>query len=84
INVEADNDGVVRSLYLREGPPDSTAPQLAWLAYEMSGEQLQMPGEPLEPMTQHWHREHAIRIPFISAHAHFPSVSYASVLHGEV
>ena len=46
INVEADSDGVVRSLYLREGPPDATAPQLAWLAFTMSGEPSEMPGEP--------------------------------------
>ncbi|TFY88414.1 CHASE2 domain-containing protein [Pseudomonas kairouanensis] len=84
INVEADNDGVVRSLYLREGPPDSTAPQLAWLAYTLSGTTSEMPGASLAPITPHWHREHAIRIPFIAAHTHFPSVSYASVLHGEV
>lgn len=84
INVEADNDGVVRSLYLREGPPDATAAQLAWLAYEMSGELSQMPGEPLQSTAQHWHREHAIRIPFIAPHTHFPSVSYVSVLRGEV
>lgn len=84
INVEADSDGVVRSLYLREGPPDALAPQLAWLAYEMSGELSEMPGEPLQSITQHWHREHGIRIPFIAPHTHFPSVSYASVLRGEV
>lgn len=84
INVEADSDGVVRSLYLREGPPDTKAPQLAWLAYEMSGELSEMPGEPQQSVTQQWHREHAIRIPFIAPHTRFPSVSYVSVLHGEV
>ncbi|PRW88590.1 ATPase [Pseudomonas simiae] len=84
INVEADSDGVVRNLYLREGPPDAKAPQLAWLAYEMSGELSEMPGEPQQSVTQQWHREHAIRIPFIAPHTRFPSVSYVSVLHGEV
>ncbi len=84
INVEADSDGIVRSLYMREGPPDATAPQLAWLAYEMIGELSEMPGEPQRSITQHWHREHAIRIPFIAPHARFPSVSYVSVLRGEV
>ncbi|WP_460132569.1 CHASE2 domain-containing protein [Pseudomonas sp. S1_E04] len=84
INVEADNDGVVRSLYLREGPLDAPAPQLAWLAYVMSGEFSAMPGAAKEPGAQPWLREHAIRIPFIAADAQFPSVSYASVLHGEV
>ena len=84
INVEADSDGVVRSLYLREGPPNATAPQLAWLAYQLSGLPSSMPGEPLVSSTQDWHREHRIRIPFIAPHTHFSSVSYVSVLHGEV
>jgi CHASE2 domain-containing sensor protein/signal transduction histidine kinase len=85
INVEADSDGVVRSLYMREGPPASTVPQLAWLAYTMSTQQpLDMPGEPEVSTSQDWHREHAVRIPFIAPDTHFPSVSYVSVLRGEV
>lgn len=84
INVEADSDGVVRSIYMREGPLDHTAPQLAWMAYTLSGKADAMPGESLEPVNQHWHREYAIRIPFIASDSHFPSVSYASVLRGEV
>ena len=84
INVEPDNDGVVRNLYLREGPPDGTAHQLAWLAYGMTGQASSMPGEALDPVPQHWHRDHGIRVPAIAAHTQFPSVSYASVLHGEV
>ena len=84
INVEADSDGVVRNLYMREGPPDDTTPQLAWMAYTLSGQVDDMPGDALEPISAHWHREHAIRIPFIGAHSHFPSVSYSSVLRGEV
>ncbi|OPA97064.1 ATPase [Pseudomonas fluorescens] len=83
INVEPDNDGGVRSLYLREGPPGSTLPQLAWLAYTLSGGASPMPGNPAEATIAHWHREHAIRVPF-TADEHFPSVSYVSVLRGEV
>ncbi|TFY91580.1 CHASE2 domain-containing protein [Pseudomonas nabeulensis] len=84
INVEADSDGVIRRLYMREGPAGATAPQLAWLAYEMMAEPSPMPGEPLTSASRNWHREHAIRIPFIGPHTHFPSVSYVSVLNGEV
>ncbi|AZF18798.1 Signal transduction histidine kinase [Pseudomonas sp. R4-35-07] len=84
INVESDNDGVVRSLYLREGPPGSTLPQLAWLAYTLNGQTSTMPGMPREPRSQQWHQEHEIRVPFTSAHERFPSVSYVSVLRGEV
>jgi CHASE2 domain-containing sensor protein/signal transduction histidine kinase len=84
INVEADSDGVVRSLYLREGPPDATAPQLAWLAFTMSGQPSEMPGEPHDSNSQGWHQEHAVRIPYIDPDSRFPSVSYVSVLRGEV
>ncbi|WP_416364675.1 CHASE2 domain-containing protein [Pseudomonas sp. NFX183] len=83
INVEADNDGVVRSLYMREGPPGNTLAQLAWLAYTLSGQTSPMPGLAKEPDGQHWHREHAVRVPY-TAQGHFPSVSYVSVLQGEV
>lgn len=83
VNVEADNDGVVRSLYLREGPPGNTLPQLAWLAYTLTGEPEPMPGFTQKATAPHWHREHAVRVPF-TADGHFPSVSYVSVLRGEV
>ncbi len=84
INVEADSDGTVRSLYLREGPPGGTLPQLAWLAYTLSGETAQMPGRRQEPKSRRWHREYEVRVPFTSEHHPFPRVSYVSVLHGEV
>lgn len=84
INVEADSDGAVRSLYLREGPPGSTLPQLAWQAYRLSGQTAQMPGRSEQPNTQRWHREFRVRVPFTSEQHAFPSVSYVSVLHGEV
>ena len=84
INVEADNDGVVRRLYLREGPVGATVPQLAWLAYEMSDETKPMPGNPQVSILQNWQREHGVRVPVIAPGARFPSVSYVSVLHGEV
>ncbi|OPA82311.1 ATPase [Pseudomonas fluorescens] len=84
INVEADSDGVVRSLYLREGPADATVPHLVWQAYTISGQPAQMPGAPQEPITQDWQRAHAVRIPFIEPGSHFRSVSYVSVLQGEI
>ncbi|MBY8969922.1 CHASE2 domain-containing protein [Pseudomonas sp. P867] len=84
INVEADSDGIVRSVYLREGPPGSTLPQLAWLAFALSEQAPVMPGLTQEPSSQQWHQEHEIRVPFTSEDDHFPSVSYLSVLRGEV
>jgi CHASE2 domain-containing sensor protein/signal transduction histidine kinase len=85
INAEADADGIVRSVYLREGPPHNPKAQLAWLLYELTQPiDSQMPGSPSPLTAQGWARTHGILIPFISANAGFPSVPYVSVLRGEV
>ncbi|AYG05567.1 CHASE2 domain-containing protein [Pseudomonas fluorescens] len=84
INVEADSDGIVRSLYLREGPPGQLVPQLAWLAFELTGQPADMPGLSVSSDATDWQRDNAIRIPFIAADHGFPSVPYVSVLRGEV
>ncbi|ATE80449.1 MULTISPECIES: CHASE2 domain-containing protein [Pseudomonas] len=87
INAQADADGIVRSVYLSEGPAQQTRAQLAWLLYEQTladKENVPMPGTPALPSTQGWQRAHEIRIPFIRSDAGFPSVPYVSVLRGEV
>ncbi|MBG6471790.1 CHASE2 domain-containing protein [Pseudomonas aeruginosa] len=85
INVEADSDGTVRSVYLREGPLGQPRPLLAWHAFADAGA-MPMPMPGLDDMRNlpGWQRDHAIRIPFIGADAGFPSVPYVSVLRGEV
>lgn len=87
INAEADADGIVRSVYLSEGPTQNPRPQLAWLLYEETladKGNVPMPGTPALPSAQGWQRAHEIRIPFIRSDAGFPSVPYVSVLRGEV
>nr|WP_154741575.1 CHASE2 domain-containing protein [Pseudomonas karstica] len=84
INVEADSDGIVRSLFLREGPPGRMTPQLAWLAFEQVEHAAAMPGLSNPSDRSDWQRENAIRIPFIDASHGFASVPYVSVLRGEV
>ncbi|SEM63535.1 sensor domain CHASE2-containing protein [Pseudomonas sp. ok272] len=85
INAEADPDGTVRSVYLREGPERNPRSQLAWLLYETTTEGPDiLPGVPSPSTVQGWQRSYGIRIPFISADAGFPSVPYVSVLRGEV
>ncbi|MBV7494829.1 CHASE2 domain-containing protein [Pseudomonas sp. NPDC086112] len=87
INAEADADGIVRSVYLSEGPAQKTRPQLAWLLYEETltdKGNVPMPGTPALPSAQGWQRAHEIRIPFIHSDAGFPTVPYVSVLRGEV
>ncbi|MBG6434293.1 CHASE2 domain-containing protein [Pseudomonas aeruginosa] len=83
INVEADSDGTVRSVYLREGPLGQPRPLLAWQAFADAGA-MPMPGLDAMRSLPGWPRDHAIRIPFIGADAGFPSVPYVSVLRGEV
>lgn len=87
INAEADADGIVRSVYLSEGPAQKTRPQLAWLLYEETltdKGNVPMPGTPALSSAQGWQRAHEIRIPFIHSDAGFPTVPYVSVLRGEV
>src|SRR5207253_10866486 len=82
---EADADGIVRSVYLREGPAHNPRAQLAWLLYELTQPvDKQMPGSPSSLTAQGWERAYRILVPFISANAGFPSVPYVSVLRGEV
>ncbi|NWC11416.1 CHASE2 domain-containing protein [Pseudomonas agarici] len=87
INVEADSDGVVRGVFLREGPVGQPRGQLAWLAYQMAlpvGERQSMPGV-AGPVEAHgWQRQNEILLPFVGAAGSFPSVPYISVLRGEV
>lgn len=85
INVAVDFDGVMRHVYLREGLRGEPRLQLAWLLYQQlmmaAGEPAQLPGRPDKRTDEGWQRDHLIRIPFASR---FPSVSYVSVLRGEV
>lgn len=87
INAQADADGIVRSVYLREGLAQSPKAQLAWLLYEMArpaGSSATPPGSAEPQLAQGWLRAHEVRIPFISAAGGFPSVPYVSVLRGDV
>ncbi|UVK98856.1 CHASE2 and HATPase_c domain-containing protein [Pseudomonas sp. B21-048] len=87
IDAEADADGIVRRVYLSEGPAQNPRPQLAWLLYEETladKGNARMPGTPALPSAQGWQRTHEIRIPFIRSDAGFPTVPYVRVLRGEV
>lgn len=87
INIEADRDGVVRSVYLREGPSGQPYGQLAWLIYQQvqpPANALPMPDRNTEQTAQGWQRDQRIRIPFIDADSGFATVPYVSVLNGEV
>ena len=85
INAEADADGKVRSVYLREGPAPQLRAQLAWLLYQASTDApAALPGSSAPQTVQGWQRANSVRIPFISQPGGFPTVPYASVLRGDV
>src|SRR5690606_35380909 len=88
IDLEHDSDGVVRSIYLREGQngrwwPHSAAALLA----TGRGEDLsatRLPAKPHADRPDDWQRDDQIHIPFEGGIGHFQSVPYVSVLRGEV
>lgn len=89
INVAADPDGMVRSIFLREGAGQERWPQLAWRVYEDAAARgyaprHAMPGRGHEGSTEHWIRDHQVRIPYRGEPGHYPTVSYLHVLRGEV
>jgi len=85
INAEADADGKVRSVYLREGPAPQPRAQLAWLLYQANTDAaVTLPGSSAPQTVQGWQRANSVRIPFISQPGGFPTVPYVSVLRGDV
>lgn len=94
INTEIDHDGVVRSVFLKEGQNGRWWPQFA-VALRNVGEQigdatddLNLPGaitsEPLGATPNAWQRNYQMHIPYSGGDGHFTSIPYVSVLRGEV
>lgn len=95
INLELDRDGVVRSVFLKEGQNGVWWPHFALALAETAGQQVTdshglLPGAHLpgtiEATAQagHWQRDYQIHIPYAGGTGHFRSVPYISVLRGEV
>ncbi|CAN0028397.1 unnamed protein product [Ectocarpus sp. 12 AP-2014] len=89
IHVEPDPDGMVRSIFLREGHGEQRWPQLIWRVYEdvlaqASRRPVVMPGRVHPGNAENWSRDHQIRIPYRGRPGHYPTVSYSSVLNGDV
>ncbi|WP_339490106.1 CHASE2 domain-containing protein [Pseudomonas sp. EL_65y_Pfl2_R95] len=87
INVQADSDGVVRSVHLREGLVGSPRLQMAWVANALinpSASANSLPGRAIQSNALGWVDDHSIRIPFLKSAQAFSSVSYSSILRGEV
>lgn len=96
IDLELDSDGVARSVFLREGTAHTQWDHIAVAMLRVAGMRqgfAALPGErrpsqarpssaaPNGPM---WLRDNWIHIPFTGAPGHYPEVSYADVLDGNV
>lgn len=85
VDVEIDNDGVVRSAYLTAGMKGKHWPcfALALLTLDQQSGQSYLKGtrfSNLKPSSDVWQRDYRIELPFADSTAHFPRVSYADVL----
>lgn len=94
INLEHDSDGVVRSVFLREGrngvwwPHFAAALLATGNAVQQADTRARAPAK-ISPQgnaagADHWQRTDQLHIPFNGGVGHFRSVSYVSVLRGEV
>ncbi len=89
VDLEVDPDGIVRSLFLREGPGAATREYLAaaLLEHTPGAGPIQLWGERhpevAGPSTA-WVRDYRMLIPFLGPPGHFAQVSYVDVLRGEV
>lgn len=90
VSLELDMDGIARSVYLREGLGAPRWPHFAVALLDLAepGRWAELPGlRNPKPPTRHaatWTREHWLHIPFSGPPGHFQTLSYVSVLRGDV
>jgi CHASE2 domain-containing sensor protein/signal transduction histidine kinase len=88
IHLEIDNDGIVRSTFLREGDGRIWWDHFAVAMLRVGGFALPdaLPGERAPPPVSAgaWQRDHWVQIPFAGPPGHFERVSYVDVLKGLV
>ncbi|MDR7095674.1 CHASE2 domain-containing protein [Hydrogenophaga laconesensis] len=88
VHLEIDNDGIVRSTFLREGDGDQWWDQFAVSLLRVGGFELpsELPGAraPAQGARNVWQRDHWMQIPFAGPPGSFARVSYVDVLKGKV
>ena len=89
VDLEVDPDGIVRSVFLREGPGAATREYLtaALLKHTPGFGPLKLRGErhPAAPgSSTAWVRDYRVLIPFLGPPGHFAEVSYVDVVRGAV
>lgn len=87
-HLEIDQDGIARSVFLREGPGRATRSQLALALLETdpAWRHIRLPGQraPTPPDPDAWVRDYHLLIPFLGPPGHITRVSYVDVLKGRV
>jgi len=96
ISIELDPDGILRSVFLREGSKGEWWPHFALALKDVGentavGTEKYLPGK-RRPATSHsatsqpgvWERDYQMHIPFYGDKGHFRTIPYVSVLRGEV
>ncbi|MFZ6692904.1 CHASE2 domain-containing protein [Undibacterium sp. SXout20W] len=96
IHIELDQDGVARSVFLREGTKGEWWPHFALAMKNLAqntkaGSEQYLPGNRLSATARStpaqsdaWTRDYQMYIPFSGGNGHFQTVPYAAVLRGEV
>lgn len=96
IHIELDDDGVARSVFLREGTQAQWWPHFSMALYDLGRSQVKtgnkIPSLPATTVNPHisppqaglWQRDFQMHIPYYGSSGHFSSVPYVSVLRGEV
>ena len=96
IHIELDEDGVARSVFLREGTGTEWWPHFSLALKNVgqniaSGTETWIPGSRLplserktSPNQNSWLRDYHMQIPYSGGAGHFTSVPYVAVLRGEV
>jgi len=87
VHVAPDNDGVVRSLYLQEGPAHAPWPHFSMAmqcAAEPSGPSCPAAPEPMAQAAGPWERTDRTLIAYAGPPGHFTTYSYIDVLRGKV
>lgn len=95
IDLEHDSDGVVRSVFLKEGQNGVWWPHLAFALYQVDhpisaqkklldiNREIRIKPDTNSPLGS-WERQSHLHIPFSGPSGHFRSIPYVSVLRGEV
>lgn len=89
VELEMDPDGIVRSVFLMEGPGRATRPYLALalLRATPGARPIRLTGQrhpSVAPAPGAWVRDYHVLIPFLGPPGHFRQVSYVDVLRNRV